>query len=1086
VRYLTNDTNLVADATLAATNVIASQSFELTNRNATGGGIVSLTGSYTGSDDAVFDIEVTSTTINGAPQISAPVFAGVGNGTISGIGATSALAAQEFTVTVTDTGTETRAAWAPFQSVNLEAQTVGTAGNDYTVRISQAGLTATATDYAVTVEMGRDGSEFIGEEFNFGAVTLEPEGTVPTTAPRIRFGDDVAIYRHWRSYRDGRYRYHLSPALRRDVPVGTRVYAITGGREVTVYDGATLTDTHPNITTLYSLLTDIETNSTLLNVDGVIANDRRPGGMACDDLSVYTASYVNGSTRDGTTYIRRAVVDLTVSATAPTELLRIECTGAPIPGAEIWSVTGSVSDALGTVTTGEAFDAGDYGFTIPVELAPSTAPEGEFAAYLELLTRDAGTTVPSLCPKNPRLGSEAKSATYVFEWRPRPAAACDCSTIPVSGGPNDDFLGISTGGAAVATLPAAIKTLYDQIEDWRLASHHLNCYFTVTDDDTYITSLLSGLRELMQGSATQPTDLYGGFVTALFQRVSAIAKFEQADIAAVELVANTFQQHLSAIYTEMGGSGALDSAVELEFQTQWDAIVDKLSPLMIATNTGAPTWKTQVFSTLQLPNDGGNPAAEVESIMMRAIAGARNLTSDLGPLTRLIQASIGKVYIAGNLLRPFESATRQGNAVWQDHGGDFWFVSQDGYLPIQPGYGYHSARMQIDAETGEEVPTSTREYYFGPAIGCVENLVVGDKLIVKTTPYANGRSTYQQGDYIEWEIVRADPVALGGGQTGNDTITFSVRGSDVGALAPYSLYTPTPTSYSDGGLSFTVTPGGIDFATGDRWTFSAEGGEFRWRVDSGSWTTADIAATVALTAGVSASFAVGETPSFEVGDTYQLTALAVNGAGQIRTPDDGAMAWSTSQALTITPSPSTAVACLLIAHHTIASTATITLAGSNDNFATTPFSATVPWSKGTIGYLLPTAATYAKWRVSISEAGSIGWVYLGSGAQLTLPGGKVENGDWRQRIYPQTAARSRAIAGDIVHSAVTQASFDALLTNFESALTDDDGRIGIVSAAGDGAFVRLDGDVLQLTDARLFQSAAADRLLSLTIPVAVV
>ena len=46
-----------------------------------------------------------------------------------------------------------------------------------------------------------------------------------------------------------------------------------------------------------------------------------------------------------------------------------------------------------------------------------------------------------------------------------------------------------------------------------------------------------------------------------------------------------------------------------------------------------------------------------------------------------------------------------------------------------------------------------------------------------------------------------------------------------------------------------------------------------------------------------------------------------------------------------------------------------------------------------------------------------------------------------------------------------------------------DGRMGIVSAAGDGAFVRLDGDVLQLTDARLFQSAAANRLLSFTVPV---
>jgi hypothetical protein len=78
------------------------------------------------------------------------------------------------------------------------------------------------------------------------------------------------------------------------------------------------------------------------------------------------------------------------------------------------------------------------------------------------------------------------------------------------------------------------------------------------------------------------------------------------------------------------------------------------------------------------------------------------------------------------------------------------------------------------------------------------------------------------------------------------------------------------------------------------------------------------------------------------------------------------------------------------------------------------------------------------------------------------------------------------VAGDILHSAVTQASFDALLERFESALTDDDGRIGIVSAAGDGAFVRLDGDVLQLTDARLFQSAASNRLLSLTVPVSVI
>ena len=61
---------------------------------------------------------------------------------------------------------------------------------------------------------------------------------------------------------------------------------------------------------------------------------------------------------------------------------------------------------------------------------------------------------------------------------------------------------------------------------------------------------------------------------------------------------------------------------------------------------------------------------------------------------------------------------------------------------------------------------------------------------------------------------------------------------------------------------------------------------------------------------------------------------------------------------------------------------------------------------------------------------------------------------------PATSTRSRTIAGDIEHSAVTQVSFDELLSSLETALTDDDGRIGLISAAGDGAFVRIDGDTL--------------------------
>ncbi len=1075
MRYPTGLENIIRTATLAATNCVASSAWELVSREAAGGGSIALGGSYTGADDATVDVEVISNTINGAPQISAPVFSGVGNGLLTGVSATSGIDAQEFTVTVLDTGTPTRKAWAPFQSVNLRAQTAGSAGNNLSVRVSQSGLTATATDYATTGEMSAGASEFTGEQYSFGGPLLEPEGTVPTTAPRLRFGDDATTYRHWRTFRDGAYRYHLSPALRRAVPIGTRVYAITGGRTVEVLDGVTVEETYPDVTTLYSLLSQIAADSALIEVDGVIAQDRRPGGMACDDLSVYTASYSAGSTRDGTSFVKRATVDLAVASDAPTALLRIECTGAPIPGAEIWSVTGSVSDALGTVITGEEFDAGDYGFTIPIQLAPSTAPEGEFAAYLELVTRDAGAVIPSLCVKNPRLGSEARTATYVFEWRPHPAASCDCSTVPVAGGPNDIFLGVTTGGAAVATLPAAIKTLYDQIEDWRLQSIHLNCYFTSDDEDTYLTSIVAGLNEIVQGSSQAATDLYGGVVTALLQRVSAVAKFEQSDIAAIELVANTFQNHLLAIYTEMGGTGDLDSAVAAEFQDQWDFIVGKLTPLMVTTNNGGPTWKTPAFARLQLPNDGGNPASVVEDWMMRAIAGARNLTSDLGPLTRMVQACIGKVYIAADLLRPFDSATLTGNSVWQDHDLPFWFVSQDGFLPIQPGYGYHSARMQPNAETGEDEPVSTREFYFGPAIGCLENLVVGDKLIVKTTPYANGRSTYQQGDYIEYEIVRADPVAMGGGQTGNDTIVFGVRGSVVGPLANYSLVTTSLSSYSDGGLSLTIVPGALAFAPGDRWTFSAEGGEARYRIDGGSWTTVDIAATVSLASGISAAFIAGATPSWVTGDTYQFTMLASSGVGRSRAPDDESMAWTGSTLINITPSGSGAADTLLLAMHTIPSTATVTLTGSNDNWSTTAFSQVVTWSSGSMAALFD-STTCAKWRLAVSESGSIGWAYLGVPERPIVQGtaATVEHGTWRRRARLANGQRTRALGGVITHDNCTQASVEDLLAAFEYAQTYDDSRIGAISPEGEATLCTI-ADEIEIDDAYGFQPAAASR-----------
>lgn len=1085
MRYPTGRENIIRDATLTATNAVASGAWELVSRDADGGGTVELTGSYSGADDALVDIEVTSTTINGAPQLSAPVYSGVGNGVLSGLSADSGIDAQEFVITCLDLGTPTRKAWAPFQSVSLRAKTAGTAGNALSLRVSQSGLTATATDYATTAEMSAGASEFAGEQYGFGAVTLEPEGTVPTSAPRIRFGDDVTVYRHWRVFRDGAYRYHLSPALLRAVPIGTRVYAITGGRTVELIDGSTVEETYTSVTTLYSLLSQIAADSTLIEVDGVIAADRRPGGMACDDLTVYTASYSAGSTRDGSSYIRRAVIPLTVPSTAPTEVLRAECIAAPIPGAEIWSVSGSVSGDLDNAVSGVAWTDAGYAATIPQELQPSEEPEGDGSAYLELQARDTGTPVPSLCVTNFRLGSEAQARTYVYEWRPRPAAACDCSSAPLRGGPNNDFLGIETGGTAVATLPATLKNMYQEVADWRKSSLALNAYWTLTDEDTTLTAYYSGINVVASGTETvvDATEPGQARITGILQRASAVAKFDEQDIRAITLTANFFQEHLLAIYEAMGGSGDLDSTVASVIEDEWEYITDKLTPLMVGTVSGGVAWKTNAIQAFQLGATSGSGIERIsviENYLARAVADARQLTQNLEPLQRMIEASIANAYIAGNLLPPFDVATRTGNAVWQDHGGDYWFVSQDGLLPIQPGHYYHSARMQ-PTDVGGEEPVSTREFGFGPAVGCPENLIVGDKLIVRTFPYANGRATYQQGDVIEWEIVRADPVQFGGGQAGDDTLTFGVRGSVVGALADYSLVTTAPAGYSNGGLAFSIAPGAIGFAAGDRWTFSAEGGEFRWRIDGGSWTTADIAATVALSGGITARFVAGATPSWADGDAYQLRMLATSGAGRARTPSDESMAWNGSTQIDITPAGSGTADTLLIALHTIASTATVTLTGSNDNWATTAVTHAVPWSAGTMA-LLFASATCAKWRLVVNESGSIGWLYLGVPERPIVSGtaDTVEHGNWRRRVRLANGQRPRALGGSVTHNDCSQASIDDLLTAIEYAHANDDGRIGAVSPEGEGSLCTV-ADEIDIDDVYGFQAPAADRRLSITM-----
>ena len=98
-------------------------------------------------------------------------------------------------------------------------------------------------------------------------------------------------------------------------------------------------------------------------------------------------------------------------------------------------------------------------------------------AYLELLSRDAANApVPSLCEELP-VGRRSADANLCFRVAPASRRGVRLLNHSRRWRPNDILLGITTGGTAVATLPATLKTLYEQIEDWRLQSIRLNCFW---------------------------------------------------------------------------------------------------------------------------------------------------------------------------------------------------------------------------------------------------------------------------------------------------------------------------------------------------------------------------------------------------------------------------------------------------------------------------------------------------------------------------------------------------------------------------------------------------------------------------------
>jgi len=580
-RILGNYANLARAAAIVASTQRASTQILTMSRARRGNGSLVAAGPYTGGADSVIDVEVLGGP-DGEVRATAPVVNGVGNGTLQVQSVEAGADPQTLQFTLLDAGKAPVPAVLDFFGVQLAARAVGVLGNTVSLSVVR-GLVYTDLPYATLQALSAGSSSFDGPEFDWG----QPAATaaeIPAGALRIAFAGLPTVHRAWKTWSNGKFSYQVDPPLVYQVPADTRVRAVTGDYTITVTDG-TATEVYSAVT-MYDFLTQVQARSALLQVLGVVAEDRTPGGQAVTDIPLRTDAHALPVIASAS---RRATLQVgAVSPTASTENITITCMGRTDGGAQSWSVSGGVSGQLPAAYTGVPYAAGPVAFTvpvIPVSVASAAAITGRFTAA----SRAADDGLPAICFKPLILGAAAidKEVTYVY--RKRPPAECSCTSaaaLPI----NLECLGLTPedGGA----MDPVIQTRLVDLMEWRAGFLGTNLALTPSELTEH-ANLRADLGDVELANACVQV-----LLDALLEVSDNTDALDAWDAAVV-----TFKAEMDTFATLVRPSGSSDVVVGLggytqEFARKYGAAMDLcrakagILPKSDASSLqGSPCWR---------------------------------------------------------------------------------------------------------------------------------------------------------------------------------------------------------------------------------------------------------------------------------------------------------------------------------------------------------------------------------------------------------------------------------------------------------------------------------------------------------------
>lgn len=1098
-RFLSNDRNAALLATISANSILPAEStaFPLP-RTRQGTARALLTGGYVGQDDTLIDIEIVSD--NGSGLLSAPVFVGAGNGALSELSATG-VPAQTFTLLLADTGTVTKPAAVDFYGVKLQAKPVGTAGNGIAMVVSTAGIIATATAYSFLESVTAGDSEFKGPEWDFGAYTLTADGELDPRTKRLRFGHDPQVYRQYKSFVDGQWSYQIDPPIVRDLPAETAVYALTGSYTVTVTKDATV-ESYTGIVTLFDLINALKTRSNLIDVAGVVVEDKTPGGMAAEDLPLRTDAYTLPATYTGNALFP-GLGPVAVDAGAPTEIVTLTCASVAVLGGELWRVKGSVSGNLPDCKTGVPYGGGDYGWTVPRVLPPeTTAATGKISVKdIQFAHRDDNAPYVEFCINPLVAGARAKAKTVeVIYTKKPPVNDCDCKDAPVTGLLDETCLGVKIDGVTTMALDpdyqSCLQELYTWAKDFKLANTGLGsgraygerkelllCDLIV---DLFASALADGVYKVA-GAKTA----WSGALTAVQSDLASIAGQTGIGADGWPTGAKLWKSSVTVSPGDyVRSANDSDTAISLKVVATLDSLAQP--PVVDGTVSLGEYW----------PGAAGKYNTTTGFYVTLAVdAPDAQLVANDDEIKAFVERYASRMDYVRTLagIVPKGEASTEGDGCWQPCDGEYeWRVGGTEYLPACSNKPYHSAIKVADVKGNESI-INTQEFGFVIRCACTERLLPGDKFTIVIEADAGPPKTYDIGDTIKIPVIAGQALELAGGQDGNDTLTWTVRGSAGATWPNYVAPLGAEPLYDSSGLKFKIKPGGVPFALGDQFTLSIAGGTFRWRRDGSAWS-GNLPITVNptdLADGLKVTFKPGPAPAFVAGDSWGYHVQQPHAPKLAKSPSRGGWRWSGTGGVWSALFPADTAITAIAIWHTCPAGTSFSVAGLSAT-ADLLFVDFIPYRKGLAVLILEGANAVAhcrELRLTVTNAGggSIKWVWCGVPWTPQWPIESVTLRETWQMSRGLQSARllGRGGAGEIAWSMegnwLNSQDWSDLLAMLEYLKAEQDQPFIFVPDAetpNEARLVRIGTDEIDISDVDDFQNDR--RLLSVRVPLSAV